>query len=86
MRRELKKAVRLIRIANENIAKARVLLRDYEVYISPSEVVVPFDIETLADELGTETVTKGSVFGGFDTTFSVEGIRFIQYGTEKGEE
>lgn len=86
MKRELKKAVRLIRDANENIAKARVLLREYEVYISPSEVVVPFEIEELAKELGTETITRGSVFGGFDTTFTVEGIRFIQYGTAKGEE
>lgn len=86
MRRELKKAIRLIRVANENIAKARVLMREYEVFISPSEVVVPFDIAELANEVGAELVTKGSPFGGMDTSFTTEGIKFIQYGLEKGEE
>ena len=86
MRRELKKAIRLLRDANENLAKARVLLKDYAVYIMPSEVVVPFDIEQMANEVGADLVTKGSPFGGMDTVFTVEGIRFIQYGTKKGEE
>lgn len=86
MKRELKKAIRLLRDANDNLAKARVLLKDYAVYISPSEVVVPFDIEVLANEVGADLVTKGSPFGGMDTSFTTEGIKFIQYGFEKGEE
>ena len=85
MRRDLKKAIRLLREANDNLAKARVLLKDYAVFISPSEVVVPFDIVELANEVGADLVTKGSPFGGMDTTFTVEGIRFIQYGIAKGE-
>ena len=86
MRRNLKKAIRLLRDANDNLAKARELLKDYAVFISPSEVAVPFNIVELANEVGADLVTKGSPFGGMDTTFTVEGIRFIQYGTEKGEE
>lgn len=80
MKRNLKKAVRLIREANENLTKARVLLKEYEVYINSSEVVVPFDIENLANELGETTTTKGSILGGTDTSFTCEGIKFVQYG------
>ena len=86
MKRELKKAIRLLRDANENLAKARELLKDYAVYIMPSELVVPFDIEQMAEEVGADLVTKGSPFGGMDTSFTTEGIKFIQYGLEKGEE
>ena len=86
MRRNLKKAIRLLREANENIWAARVLLKDYGAIVSTSEVAISYDLDILAEELGATPKITESPFGGMDTTFTVEGIRFIQYGTEKGEE
>ena len=61
---------------------------DYTVYVIDRRTNLPnpYSIEQMAEEVGADLVTKGSPFGGMDTTFTVEGIRFIQYGIEKGEE
>lgn len=81
MRRDLKKAIRLLREANENIWEARVLLKDYDAMVSTTEVAIPYGIDILAEELGATPKTTDSPFGGKDTSFEIEGIKFIEYAT-----
>lgn len=83
MRRNLKKAIRLLREANENIWAARVLLKDYDAMVSTTEVAIPYGIDILAGELGATPKTTESPFGGKDTSFEIEGIKFIEYATER---
>lgn len=83
MRRDLKKAIRLLREANENIWAARVLLKDYDAMVSTTEVAIPYGIDILAEELGATPKTTESPFGGKDTSFEIEGIKFIEYATER---
>lgn len=80
MKRNLKKAIRLLREANENIWEARVLLKDYDAQVNTTSVAIPYGIETLATELGESVKTTTSPFGGTDATFEVEGIKFVEYG------
>jgi hypothetical protein len=83
VRRDLKKAIRLLREANENIWEARVLLKDYDAMVNTTEVAIPYGIDILAEELGATPKTTESPFGGKDTSFEIEGIKFIEYATER---